>query len=104
MPARPQRKWSQKVTERSDALDVEPRVFAKDSPRDIAQSLKRSAERSPRRKASAFQSAMSMLNFYINRAGRHLSNTRKRVLDATKRQLRAKFGRAPAKPRKRAAR
>ena len=103
MPARPQKKWSQKVTERSDALDLEGGVFAKRQPDDIAKSLKRSAKRSPRRKASAFQSAMSMLTFYINRAGNHLSASRKRVLDAAKQKLRAKFGRPSAKPRKRAA-
>jgi hypothetical protein len=103
MPARPQRKWSQKVTERSNALDLEADVFAKRSPDKIADSLKRSAKRSPRRKASAFQSAMSMLTFYINRAGSHLSASRKRVLDAAKQKLRAKFGRGGARPRKRAA-
>jgi hypothetical protein len=102
MAARPQRKWSQKVTERSDALDLESGVFGKRRPGDIANSLKRSAKRSPRRKASAFQSAMSMLTFYINRAGSHLSASRKRVLDAAKQKLRFKFGRAGAKTRKRA--
>jgi Protein of unknown function (DUF3175) len=67
--AKAQRKWSQEVTERSDALDLEPDVFTQSSAEDIAESLKRSAEASPRRKSSAFRSAMSMLTFYINRAG-----------------------------------
>jgi Protein of unknown function (DUF3175) len=103
MPARPQKKYSQKVTERSDALDPEGGAFGKRKPDDIANSLKRFAKRSPRRKASAFQSAVSTLTFYINRAGAHLSASRKRVFDAAKQKLRFKFGRAGAKTRKRAA-
>ena len=73
-PASPPRRkqWSQRVTETSNALDLEPGVFALDDPRDIARSLKRSAERSRRRKAPPFRSAMSMLVFYINRAGRYV--------------------------------
>jgi Protein of unknown function (DUF3175) len=103
MPARPLKKYSQKVTERSDALDLEGGAFGKRKPDDIANSQKRWAKRSPRRKPSAFQSAVSMLTFYINRAGRQLSASRKRVLDAAKQKIRAGFGRGGAKPKKRAA-
>jgi hypothetical protein len=85
--------WSARVTKESDALDLEQRAFAPRDPRRIAQSLKRSAERSRRRKASPFQSAMSMLNFYINRAGRNLPATRKRVLDKAKDELRRLYDR-----------
>jgi hypothetical protein len=87
------RRWSQRVTETSNALDLEPGVFRLDDPRAIARSLKRSAERSRRRKTDAFRSAMSMLTFYINRAGRHLPPTRRIVLERAKRELRAVFGR-----------
>ena len=66
------KRWSQEITETSNALDLERGVFTLDSPREIAESLKRSAERSTRRKSVPFRSAMSMLNFYINRAGRGL--------------------------------
>jgi hypothetical protein len=85
--------WSGKVTQQSDALDLEAGVFARDDPERIARSLKRSAEQSTRRKAGAFQSAMSMLNFYINRAGRNLPPERKRVLSSAKDALRRLFGR-----------
>jgi hypothetical protein len=98
-PAGARRKWSQAVTKRSDELDLEPKVFAKPNAEGIADSVKRSAERSSRRKAGPFQSAMSMINFYINRAGKNLSATRKRVLGAAKNVLRLKFGRK-AKPTK----
>jgi hypothetical protein len=81
------------VTRGSDALDLEPGVFTKSSPRAVAQSLKRSAERSRRRKASPFQSAMSMLNFYINRAGGNLPKARLLVLAQAKGELRKAFGR-----------
>jgi hypothetical protein len=91
--AKPGRKWSAKVTETSDALDLERNVFEKDDPAAIAASLKRSAERSRRRKASPFQSAMSMLTFYMNRAGRNLPAARKRVLEKAKDELRHEFGR-----------
>jgi hypothetical protein len=91
------RKWSQHVTETSDALDLEAGVFRKGSPRQIASSLKRSADRSRRRKAGSFRSAMSMLTFYVNRAGKHLSAARRRVLDAAKDELRAVYGR-PTRP------
>jgi hypothetical protein len=84
--------WSSNVTRNSDALDLEPDVFKKRSPADIANSLKQSAERSQRRKASPFQSAMSMLTFYINRAGKNLSESRRRTLDRAKQELRKAFG------------
>jgi hypothetical protein len=100
MAPRPRRKakrrttktWSREVTERSDALDLEDKVFKK-TPKQIAQSLKRSAERSRRRKSSPYRSAMSMLTFYINRGGGNLSASRKRKLEAAKDELRAAFGR-----------
>jgi hypothetical protein len=81
------------VTQRSNALDLEPKVFRSNDPRKIARSLKRSAERSKRRKGTPYQSAMSMLNFYINRAGKNLPQKRKRVLQRAKDELRAVFGR-----------
>lgn len=94
-------KWSAEVTEHSDALDLEKDVFAQDSARDIAASLKRSAEHSDRRKSSPFRSAMSMLTFYINRAGDNLTAERRRTLEAAKDELRQAFGREPARKRKR---
>ncbi|NUS22510.1 MAG: DUF3175 domain-containing protein [Mesorhizobium sp.] len=87
------KKWSADVTEHSDALDLEDHVFESDDAKKIAASLKRSAEHSDRRKAEPFQSAMSMLNFYINRAGRNLPEKRKRVLERAKDELRVAFGR-----------
>jgi hypothetical protein len=81
------------VRETSDALDLEAGVFRLRTARQIAQSLKRSADRSTRRKARPFQSAMSMLNFYVNRGGRNLSAARKRTLEAAKEELRRLFGR-----------
>jgi len=92
--AKPRRRWSQRVTESSDALDLEAGVFTLDDPREIALSLKRSAESSSRRKASAFQAAMSMLTFYINRAGRRLSSVQRARLEAAKDELRLLYGRA----------
>lgn len=90
---RPARKrWSQRVTETSDALTLDRGVFSRGDPRSIARSLKRSAERSRRRKAGSYASAMSMLTFYINRAGRQLPASRKRTLTAAKRELRALYG------------
>ena len=86
------RRWSRRVTETSNALDLEPGVFTRD-PRSIARSLKRSAERSRRRKSSPFQSAMSMLNFEINRAGKNLTPARRRVLNNAKKELRKLFDR-----------
>ena len=93
------RKWSQRVTRSSNALDLEAKVFKLRNPAAVAASLKRSALRSRRRKAPAYQSAMSMLNFYINRAGKGLSPSQKRVLERAKRELRRAFGRevAPAR-------
>lgn len=88
------RRWSRRVTERSDALDLEPSVFTKRDPRAIALSLCRSAETSARRKADPFRSAMSMLSFYINRAGRNLPKTRLGILERAKNELRRIYGRA----------
>jgi hypothetical protein len=87
------KKWSQRVTEQSHALELEAGAFAFDNPREIARPLKRSAERSGRRKTEPFRSAMSMLTFYINRAGRLLSKCRRDRLDAAKDELRALFHR-----------
>src|SRR5258708_38677466 len=87
------RKWSSDVTQHSDALDLDREVFKK-SPTAIARSLKRSAERSRRRKSSPYRSAMSMLTFYVNPAGRNLSATRRKKLEAAKDRLREEFGRA----------
>jgi hypothetical protein len=86
-------RWSADVTVHSDALDLEPKVFEKETAGEIAASLKRSAESSDRRKTSAFRSAMSMLTFYINRAGRNLPTRRKHTLEAAKQKLRERFGR-----------
>ena len=83
------RRWSHAVTTRSNALDLEPGVFTWDDPERIAASLRRSAETSTRRKGTVRQSAMSMLNFYINRAGRELPAERRRILEAAKAALRA---------------
>jgi hypothetical protein len=91
----PKNRWSADVTAHSDALDLELKVFEKKSAGEIAKSLKRSAESSDRRKSSAFRSAMSMLTFYMNRAGRNLPTKRKRTLEAAKERLRALFGRNP---------
>jgi hypothetical protein len=85
--------WSSEVTRRSDALDLEENVFTLDDPAAIARSLKRSAEASGRRKSAPFRSAMSMLTFYINRAGKGLPEDRKRVLERAKGELRKAFGR-----------
>jgi predicted HNH restriction endonuclease len=87
------KKWSAEATAHSDALDLEPHVFNKEDPAEIAESLKRSAESSKRRKSGAFRSAMSTLNLYINRAGRNLSPGQKRTLEAAKTKLRGLFGR-----------
>ena len=84
--------WSQHVTETSNALDLEPGVFSWDDPRKIALSLKHSADNSQRRKAEPFASAMAMLNFYINRAGTHLSAAQREILEKTKDELRALYG------------
>ena len=95
MPPRAKKKtlWSRAVTEQSDALDLESGVFTWTSPRRIATSLKRSAEQSRRRKGTAYQSAMSMLSFYMNRAGPKLDAERRAVLERAKQELRHLFGR-----------
>jgi hypothetical protein len=85
-------KWSQRVTDRSDALDLRKGIFANPDPRKIARSLKRSAEHSERRKSDPYRSAMSMLSFYINRAGHTLSMRQRKRLEAAKDELRALFG------------
>jgi len=87
------KRWSAKGTQHSHALDLEPDVFKSKDPRTIALSLKRSAEQSKRRKGTPYQSAMSMLNFYINRAGKNLPQRQKRVLERAKDELRNVFGR-----------
>ena len=87
------RRWSARVTRESDALDLKKGVFAQRDPKKIARSLKRSAERSKRRKADPYRSALSMLTFYINRAGRNLPASRKKILQRAKGELRTAFGR-----------
>jgi len=86
--------WSQKVTESSDALNLEDGVFSLEDPREIARSLKKSAEESKRRKSDPYRSALSMLTFYINRAGKQLSAAQKERLEAAKGELRVQFGKA----------
>jgi hypothetical protein len=85
-------KWSQSVTDNSDAMDLKPDVVKLDDPKKIAASLKRSAERSHRRKSAPYRSAMSMLTFYVNRAGHNLPAKRRRVLERAKDELRKAFG------------
>jgi translation initiation factor 2 alpha subunit (eIF-2alpha) len=87
------RRWSARVTTRSNALDIEARIFTSKDPGHIARSLKRSAKRSRRRKSEPYRSAMSMLTFYINRAGKNVSASQKRVLERAKGELRREFGR-----------
>jgi hypothetical protein len=87
------RRWSAKVTRDSDALDLKRGVFTSKDPERIAASLKRSAERSRRRKTNPYRSALSMLTFYINRAGRNLPATRRKILQQAKVELRKKLGR-----------
>jgi len=84
-------RWSARVTKQSNALDLESKIFKSTNPRRIALSLKRSAQASKRRKGTPYQSAMSMLNFYINRAGKSLSQKQKRVLERAKDELRDVF-------------
>ncbi len=86
------KKWSQEVTEHSNALDLEKDIFKQKDPKKIAESLKHSAEKSTRRKAGPFQAAMSMISFYENRAGKNLSASQKKVLDHSKEELRKLFG------------
>lgn len=92
-PKRKTRRWSQPVTEQSAALTLEPGVFTLTRPKEIAASLKRSADASLARKATPFRSAMSMLTFFINRAGRGLSAARRAKLERAKDELRALYGR-----------
>jgi hypothetical protein len=88
------KRWSQHVSETSDALDLTKGVFAQSDPKRIARSLKRSAEHSDHRKSDPYRSAMSMLTFYINRAGHTLGDARKGKLERAKDELRALFGKA----------
>jgi hypothetical protein len=92
--AKTARRWSQRVTRESDALDLSKGVFTWKDPKRIAASLKRSAQRSRRRKADPFRSALSMLTFYINRAGKNLPAGRRRTLMRAKEELRRQFGHA----------
>jgi hypothetical protein len=89
----PSRRWSGKVTRESHALELEAGVFTWKDPVRIARSLKRSAEASTQRKSEPFRSAMSMLNFYINRAGSKLDSEQRRVLEQAKTELRRLYGR-----------
>ena len=89
-------RWSQEVTETSDAMDLKPDVFKGHDPKAIARSLKSSAEHSDRRKSDPYRSAMSMLTFYINRAGHNLEPAQRSRLEDAKDELRALFGRAPS--------
>jgi len=92
--SRPRQKyWSGKVTSESNALDLEQNIFTLKNPKRIAESLKESAESSGRRKAKSFQSAMSMLNFYINRAGKNLNAKQKNILQKAKNELRKLYNR-----------
>src|SRR4051812_46533778 len=91
-PAKP-RYWSGAVTRSSNALDLEPAVFKRRTSKEIAQSLKRSAEASKRRKGTPYQSAIAMLSFYINRAGKNLPKSRRAILNRAKGALREAFGR-----------
>ena len=90
-------KWSKNVTEHSNAMDLEKDVFKLKDPKKIAASVKRSAEKSKRRKAGPFQSAMSMINFYENRGGKNISASQKKVLDKSRDELRKDFGREKEK-------
>jgi hypothetical protein len=92
-PDKKSKNWTAWVTKHSDALDLEEGVFTFNDPKKIALSLKRSAEHSKRRKGTPFQSAMSMLNFYINRAGKNLTANRKKILQQAKEELRIVFDR-----------
>jgi hypothetical protein len=94
MPRKAVQRWSGRVTQESNALDLTPGVFTLDDPKRIAASLKQSALKSRRRKADPFRSALSMLTFYINRAGKNLSATRRKTLQRAKDELRKQFGRA----------
>lgn len=91
------KKWSKHVTEHSNAMDLEKDVFKLRDPKKIATSIKRSAEKSKRKKAGPFQSAMSMINFYENRGGKNIPASQKKVLDRSKDELRKLFGREEGK-------
>jgi hypothetical protein len=93
--AKSNKKWSQDVTEHSDAMDLKEGVFKSDDPKKIARSVKHSAEESDRRKSSPYRAAMSMLTFYINRAGDQLTKKRRGTLEKAKDELRKDFGRQP---------
>ena len=93
-PRKSTRRWSARVTRTSDALDLDQGVFTWKDPKRIAGSLKRSAERSKRRKADPYRSALSMLVFYLNRAGKNLPAARRHTLQRAKDELRRAFGRA----------
>ena len=101
MATKRKERWSREVTEKSNALDLEKEVFAEDDPHRIALSLKRSAEHSERRKSSPYRSAMSMLTFYENRAGKNLSARRRHILGLAKEKLRALFDRKAERTRER---
>ena len=88
----PKNRWSQRVTRESDALDLQHGVFTQTSAKKIAASLKRSAERSSRRKTNAYRSALSMLTFYINRAGKNLPATQRSRLERAKTELKRQYG------------
>lgn len=92
------RRWSQRVTEESHALDLKRSVFAGRDPKRMARSLKRSAERSRRRKTSAYRSAMSMITFYVNRAGKQLPARQRRTIESAKDELRRLYGKKAATP------
>jgi hypothetical protein len=87
------RYWSGRVTRESDALDLDKGIFSSHDPKHIAASLKRSAQRSRRRKSAPYRSALSMLVFYINRAGKKLPASRRRTLERAKTELKRQFGR-----------
>ena len=93
MTQKTQSKWSAEVTRSSDALDLEPGVFTWQDPKKIARSLKTSADNSTRRKSEPFRSAMSMLVFYLNRAGKNLPAEQRAILEQAKHELRKLFGR-----------
>src|ERR1700742_4641823 len=92
-PAKKSKRWSQRVTKESDALDLKRGVFTLTDPKKIAASLKRSAEHSSRRKSNAYRSALSMLTFYINRAGKNLPKAQRDRLQRAKTELKHQFGR-----------
>jgi hypothetical protein len=92
----PRKKWSARVTKTSDALDLKSKIFKSHDPKKVAKSLKRSSDTSKRKKGTPLQSAMSMLNFYMNRAGKNLPAKDKKILNEAKDELRELYGK-PAK-------